>query len=308
MPVYNVEEYLHKCLKSVVDQSYQNFEVILVNDGSTDNSLEICEEFTELDCRFKLYNKINGGLSSARNFGLSKSIGKYIVFIDSDDFVSEKYVENLVNSINRYNADIAISRFVEVDVNGNYLRKSIRSNGNHEVMNSSEALKNMFLQKKYDNSAWAKIYKRNICEHFLYPEEILYEDIAVTYQMLMEANRIVFFDSVDYFYVQRPNSILSGDFNENKLVLIKHINEMMRTVEKYDSSLVPYAGSKCFSALISLWRSIPYDNINNKYMWNVIKKYIYYPLKTPDSKMKLKLAVISINLLPRKINYLLMSR
>ena len=111
VPVYNVEKYLSKCIEILINQTYTNIEILLINDGSTDNSKKICEQFKEKDSRIKLINKENGGLSDARNKGLQEAIGKYIAFVDSDDYVEKNYIETLYSLITKFNSEIAIADF-----------------------------------------------------------------------------------------------------------------------------------------------------------------------------------------------------
>lgn len=111
LPVYNVENYLDKCITSIISQTYKNFELIIVNDGSTDSSLEICQNYEEADARIQLFSKKNEGVSSARNYGLERIKGEFVTFIDSDDFITENYVKNLVIALKQCNADMSISRF-----------------------------------------------------------------------------------------------------------------------------------------------------------------------------------------------------
>lgn len=110
IPVYNVEEYLLRCVQSVLTQTYDNYEVILVDDGSTDNSGKMCDEFARLDNRVRAFYKTNGGLSDARNFGTDKSKGEYVIFVDSDDYVSDEYIDYLVQLRKMYDADIAVTK------------------------------------------------------------------------------------------------------------------------------------------------------------------------------------------------------
>ena len=123
VPIYNVEKYLKTCIETIIKQTYKNIEIILVNDGSTDNSLQICNEFKEKEKRIKVINKKNGGLSDARNIGLKKAKGKYICFIDSDDFINEKYIEELHSLIIKNNAQIAICSFENVNEFGESIYK-----------------------------------------------------------------------------------------------------------------------------------------------------------------------------------------
>ena len=116
VPIYNVEKYLRQCLDSILDQTYEHFECLLINDGSPDNSADICKEYVDKDARFHYFEKENGGLASARNFGIKYSKGKYITFIDSDDWVESDYLEVLYSKIKEYNTDFVISSYKKFDM------------------------------------------------------------------------------------------------------------------------------------------------------------------------------------------------
>ena len=143
IPVYNVEKYIVECLESVVNQTYENLEIILVNDGSTDNSKEICLEYAQRDQRIKLYSKENGGLSSARNYGLSKVTGNYVFFLDSDDYLVTDTIENLLNMLINTNADVSSVRLATTTCE---LEIGIVSN--YEIVNAEKALEFIFTEKK----------------------------------------------------------------------------------------------------------------------------------------------------------------
>ena len=118
VPVFNVEKFLKKCIESIISQSFSNFEVLLVNDGSTDGSLDICLQYTKIDDRVKVINKKNGGLSDARNAGIKYATGKYICFIDSDDFIEKEYLQKLYKNIVKYNSDVSMCEYFITDENG----------------------------------------------------------------------------------------------------------------------------------------------------------------------------------------------
>ncbi|MDT2660059.1 glycosyltransferase family 2 protein [Enterococcus hulanensis] len=307
VPVYNVELYLEQCLSSITKQSYRNIEIIIVNDGSTDNSIEIAKKFRILDHRIVIYSKQNGGLASARNYGFSKSNGDYVIFIDSDDYISHRHVENLYKTLMTHNADIAVSKMQLVDTKGKAVRLSCKDSGNIIELSRIDALKSLFLQKKFDNSASAKIYKRRFCEEYQFPEGKLYEDFAIIYKMFMVAEKVVYIDKSDYFYVQRPLSITNSDFNKGKLDLLQFIKEMISNKKLNELNLSKYGEVKSFSALVNLWRSIPYENEYNNVIWNELIKYRKSVLDISDSKIKLKMGAC-LSFLGRKISYLVLGR
>lgn len=204
VPVYNIDKYIEKCLLSLVKQSYKNIEIVVVNDGSVDKSEEICKFYARQYSKVKLYTKENGGLSDARNYGISKSHGEYIVFVDGDDYVDEKMCEILINSLKENNADISIcGRIIE-----NKGRKSrpFYSNKN-ELYSKNEALMELNSLRKFDMSAWAKLYKISLFNDIKFPIGVINEDLYIMYRIFNKCNRIVYNESKLYYYVQRIGSI-----------------------------------------------------------------------------------------------------
>ena len=157
IPVYKVEKYLEKCIKSVLDQTYKNLQIILVDDGSPDNCGNICDDYARVDNRIEVIHKANGGLSDARNVGLKAARGEYIGFVDSDDYVSNEMFENLYNTLISNDVDVAICNFYIVIDDKNIIKNA--DNG-VEIYNKLEILKEILLDKKIQSYAWNKLYKR----------------------------------------------------------------------------------------------------------------------------------------------------
>lgn len=210
IPIYMVEKYLNKCIDSVINQTYKNLEIILVNDGSKDNCKKICEEYAKKDSRIKIINKSNGGLSDARNKGLEVSNGKYIGFVDSDDYISKDMYKNLYENIIKYDADIAICEYIEVNENGENIKenKKIIENG-VKIYSREEAMYKLLEDNEITNHVWNKLYKSSLFKDIEFPKGLKFEDIAVMYKLIDKANRVVHISEILYFYVQRDGSILN---------------------------------------------------------------------------------------------------
>lgn len=213
IPVYNVEEYLDRCLKSILNQTYSNYEVIIVNDGSPDNSDNIIKSYEKEDKRFKGYKKVNGGLSDARNYGLKYATGDYLIFIDADDYIENNYLEK-VNDVLEKNKDIDVLKFKIklVDEGGNLIRME---NGlNKEGVTSFEEL----VKLEFLEPAWSYVYKLSFWKenNFTYLKGMIHEDFGLTPEILMKANKIYYLNSYLYNYVQRNGSIMSSN-NKEKL-------------------------------------------------------------------------------------------
>lgn len=229
VPIYNVEKYIHECLSSVLNQTYKNLEIILIDDGSQDMSGKICDEYGFKDNRIIVIHKKNGGLSAARNLGLKKSNGKYVVFIDSDDYLSENYVYLLYMSIKNNNSDIAICSYKFIKQNKNETRLSTLIN--NVSYSNVDILKNL-LKGNIECYAWNKIYKKKLFDlnNITFPENKFYEDITTFVRLIIKSNRISYVDVPLYMYRIRKGSItdsknreLSNDFNE----AIYSVNEII---------------------------------------------------------------------------------
>lgn len=211
IPVYNVEKYIEKCLNSVTAQTYENLEIVIVNDGSTDSSIVYCEKCANDDNRIKILNKENGGLSDARNAGIDICTGNYICFVDSDDYLEKEAIERLLEKILKYNADIAIGNINKVYENG-------------EIVEMDKLEMELLTDKKkiYSNAskyvtAWGKLYRRELFSVLRYPKDKLHEDAYIVCDLLKNANKVVQVDYYGYNYLQREGSIMNSKFTVKRL-------------------------------------------------------------------------------------------
>ena len=213
VPVYNVEKYLNRCIDSIINQTYKNLEIILVDDGSTDSSGKLCDDSKEKDTRIIVIHKINGGLSSARNAGLDIMTGEYVMFVDSDDYISENCVEYLYALILKTKSQIAI---------GNYARTSgsqclvSHVQENVEQISGREALNRQFGKDTVQYvSAWAKLYEAELFKQLRFPEGRLHEDEGTTYKALYFSDSVVVSNSAVYAYYCNPESITKKPKKKN---------------------------------------------------------------------------------------------
>ncbi len=205
IPVYKVENYIHKCMESVLSQSYENLEIMLVDDGSPDICGKICDEYALKDKRVRVIHKENGGLSSARNAALDVMTGDWVVCIDSDDYVHRDYVKNLYEAAVRNNADISIcSHYQE---KGDKLSISEIIIDEEKCYEKMEALKKLVQDDEIKNYAWGKLYRAGLFDGVRYPNGRNYEDIATTYYLFDKAEKIVKIPSYLYYYLIRDDSI-----------------------------------------------------------------------------------------------------
>lgn len=232
VPVYNVEKYLRKCIDSIINQTYTNLEIILVDDGSPDNCGKICDEYSKKDNRIKVIHKENGGLSDARNVGIKSAKGKYITLIDSDDYVTKDYVEFLYQLIKKYNAKVSVCKhIVKYEKSG---KRFDTGTGKEYNLTPVDAFKLMLYGNDMDVSAWAKMYDKELFENIEYPKGRLFEDSATTYKLFDLCENIAFKSEAKYIYIIRENSITTNGFNSKKMDLIISTNEMCNyLIEKY---------------------------------------------------------------------------
>lgn len=231
VPIYNVEEYLGKCIESCLCQTFTDYELILVNDGSTDNGLSICREYEKKDSRIKVLDKPNGGLSDARNAGMKIAMSPYIYFLDSDDFIEPTLIEKCVNKLDETSADMVIFDVYQYFMKTN--TKEIIKNGYGDsrcvnVGNNPEVL------TKVLNAAWNKMYKLSLFKdnHIEYPVGYYYEDLGTTYKLMLKANQICFINEPLYDYLaDRPGNI-TQQFNQKTYHILDMIEEIVEYYKK----------------------------------------------------------------------------
>lgn len=222
IPVYNVQQYLEECLDSILNQTFKSYEVIIIDDGSTDSCGAICDLYAERNERIRVLHTVNQGLSEARNTGISMARGKYLAFIDSDDYVDKTYLKKMYQAIVKTNAEICESNYICV-----YSDRNVWSRKMEETEeNSINAIRRLFAPPYlgYVNT-WNKLYKRELFENIRFPKGKLHEDEFTTYKLLYEANKIVYINEYLYFYRQRENSIMNATFSKKRLAVLESLEE-----------------------------------------------------------------------------------
>lgn len=231
VPVYNVEHYLKKCLESLVCQTFREYEILLINDGSTDGSRELCLEYEKQYEFVTLFEKENGGLSDARNYGVSKAKGEFVVFVDSDDYVEDDMLQAFWEGKEKTGADIVIGRHREVKAGAEENRER---NGGAEsrVLGSQEALEIMCYEKEFGTTACCKMFPVTYFKEISFPIGKWYEDLATVYKLIAQGKNIVFLDKVFYYYVQRTGSIRNNSWNEKVLEVMEAARQLLVFYEK----------------------------------------------------------------------------
>lgn len=245
VPCYNVEQYLPKCVDSILNQTYTNLEIFLVDDGSPDKSGEICDEYAKRDKRIKVIHKENGGLSDARNVAIDVAMGEYIVFVDSDDYCTLDYVETLYNLVSENDAQMGATWHKCFD-EGTVPMADTHEGKALKVFSAEEALRSMFYQKDFDTAAWAKIYHRSLFDGIRYPKGWLFEDLPTTYRLMAKCNRVAFTNYMSYYYLIRKSSIEGAPFKPAKFEsCMKIVNQL-----KHDRSSMPKEIQKAMNCRI----------------------------------------------------------
>lgn len=291
VPCYNVEQYLPKCIDSILNQTYKNLEVWLVDDGSPDRCGEICDEYAKKDTRIKVIHKKNGGLADARNVALDVMTGEYVVCVDSDDYISPTHIEGLYHLIEKYGADVSINNscnFLEGTIP--HPVKKVKKDIVFEA--GLKAVEAMFYQEMFDTCAWGKMYKADLFDGIRYPKGLLFEDLPTTYRLLLKANKVAFSDEQSYFYLLRSNSIEGAAFSPHKL---DSGLQLMALMDKDKDKLQPIIKSyncRIVSFVFHLLLQMPEGYEHRKNFENRIKKVRWSVLMDNRSRKKARFACL----------------
>ncbi|MEH7159013.1 glycosyltransferase family 2 protein [Neobacillus drentensis] len=271
VPIYKVEKYIHNCINSILAQTFEDFELILINDGSPDNCGEICNDFARMDNRIKVLHKENGGLSDARNAGLNIAQGEYIAFVDGDDWIEKDMYKILYQNIKKYNADISVCKYREVS--GYSEIDSVITN-NCKVFNNKEAFDCLFNNKYFASHACDKLYKKELFDNIQYPKGKLYEDMFTTYKLFEKINKVVYSNYIGYNYFQRKDGIVKSKFKIEKLDYLNAFEGIFDLcVDKYPQSKKAVT-SAFILANISLLGEMCRDNFRDKIIKSNIEKKV----------------------------------
>lgn len=221
VPTYNTERYIKRSINSLQNQTYSNIEILVIDDNSTDRTLKICQQLQEKDNRLRIISKMeNRGLANSRNIGVRNAKGKYIMFVDSDDYVDRNFCLAMVNAIRKFDADIAFCNYIFVDSKRKKYVKLVE--GSKSVVNKETAMRTLITA----SFAWNKIFSRKLFEKIHFPEGVNYEDIRTFYKVFDKANKIVYDPAYLYFYEQRKNSIVHTNRLDNNTQYFEAIKQL----------------------------------------------------------------------------------
>lgn len=251
VPVYKVESYLHKCIDSILNQTYTNLEIILVDDGSPDRCPAICDEYAEKDQRIRVIHKKNGGLSDARNAGLDIMTGDYVAFVDSDDWIEPDMYETLIASLCMFNADMAFGGVAD-DLEQNGTVTEVKTSNYGEKPFSENKLAAM---KRYFYGSWAawdKLYKAELFDEIRYPLGEINEDEAIVLQLLEHCEIVCYTNKVFYHYIRRMDghSITTSSFSVKKLDWYRHCKANLEWIKEHHPELTDAAAARYRSSIL----------------------------------------------------------
>lgn len=316
IPVYNVEKTLERCINSVINQTYTNLEIILVNDGSTDNSLQICEKFKYKDPRIKIVNKENGGLSSARNAGLDIMTGKYVAFLDSDDYIDESMYEDLLSCIDKYDVDTALCSTQRVLSDGTVI-PILESIENHLFCND-EVIKDFLLgmfynhdkisdkDYQYEMAVWRALYTADIIRknniRYISEREIVSEDILFDLDYFRYSKKVYYLNKHYHYYCDNSSSLTASYKDDSINRLFSLYNAIKNKFKLLDINNPYYADHLLLTRIRDLVHLCIFRNADLKSLLNEIntsdlvkKIYDSYPFKNLSFKQRVFYSFIRLN-------------
>lgn len=269
IPVYQVEQYLNRCLITVTQQTYSNLEIILVDDGSSDSSPLICDKWAKKDQRIKVIHKRNTGLADARNVGLHNANGDYIAFVDSDDWVSVNMIQKLVTNLENTCSDMAVCQFINVLPNGQ-MQRNTPFGKSPQTFNQHEFLKHLLEDDVITNHVWRKLYKRNVIPDNVFPKGKNFEDIYAMPYIVEKCKKIVCIDDAEYFYRFNEKSIVNNEQINTRFYAILHEINYIKQIEP---TLTKKANEMLVLKELGIWREL-ISKRNNQIYKKKLKKYL----------------------------------
>lgn len=278
IPVYNSEKHLKKCLDSIINQNYKNIEIIIIDDGSVDNSYIICDNYKKKDKRIKIIKTKNNGVSTARNIGIQNANGIYLTFIDSDDYIDSDYIDILYKTISKYNVNCVVSSL------------TIKNNTYFvEEMNSNNAIINMMKSKKIDSSACGKMIRTDIAKDIMFDTKlIIAEDMKFYYDLFKSSKNIFYMDYCGYHYIKYDNSAINS-ISSKKVENLNLFENMLKSEKnrKINDAIL----SKYLSTTFHFFLLSKNEEVNNT-LRNIIKKYRLKAIFKNNIVFKVKIACI----------------
>lgn len=273
VPIYNVEKYLARCVDSIVNQTYKNLEIILVDDGSPDRCPQMCDDYAEKDSRIKVVHKKNGGLSDARNAGMAVATGEYISFIDSDDYVSDDFFECLLDVMNKENSDIAECSVVKFYEDNRF--DEFSDDLSVKTYDAKDAMSALIAENPFHQHVWNKLYKTELVKDIPYAVGKLNEDEFWTYQVFGRASKVAKLNKTMYYYFQRSSSIMGVGYNIRRLDALEGKANRQKYIENNFPELSTQAKIDLYGSCMFAYQSVLkfMSGADKKKALELIRKY-----------------------------------
>lgn len=273
VPIYDVEKYLARCVDSIVNQTYKNLEIILVDDGSPDRCPQMCDDYAEKDSRIKVVHKKNGGLSDARNAGMAVAKGEYISFIDSDDYVSDDFFECLLDVMNKENSDIAECSVVKLYEDNRF--DEFSDDLSVKTYDTQDAMSVLIAENPFHQHVWNKLYKTELVRDIPYAVGKLNEDEFWTYQVFGRANKVSKLNKTMYYYFQRNSSIMGVGYNIRRLDALEGKANRQKYIENNFPELSTQAKIDLYGSCMFAYQSVLkfMSGADKKKALELIRKY-----------------------------------
>ena len=311
VPIYNIEKYLRDCIHSLINQTYQNIEVILVDDGSKDESNKICDEYSQKYDFVKVIHKTNGGLSDARNIGMQHAKGTYISFVDGDDIIDKDYIKKLYEAIKINQKSIAVCGYNRFQEKEELLKLDKKNTFDSKVETAESYLKKVLYQKNqnvYSISAWGKLYQKEIFQNIQFPKGKIYEDIYVIADIISQVDSIAVVKENLYYYRITNNSITTSSFGNKRMQVLDSCDQLINRVNISYPKLIKGAYTFKYSRSFESIMMVLKDNKKNSYQKeynifnNIVKKYRFKIILDKDSKLSCKVSAF-LSLFGNNISY-----
>ena len=297
VPVYKVEKYLNKCVDSIINQTYKNLEIILVDDGSPDNCGKICDEYSKKDNRIKVIHKENGGVSSARNVGLDLATGDYIGFVDSDDWIETDMYEYLLNICIKFNCQVSRCNYIECnDYNKTYKKEQEKIS----IFENDDIIIDLVTGNWNEGVLWNKLYKKSLLQGIVFDEKLsCSEDLLFNYYILKNTNKLVCSNQIKYNYIIRENTITKGQFCYGAFDIVNVAREIAGN-EKNNINTYEYCIKRivncCFLLINTCFIKDSYiEKVNDMRDIIIKNKYYIFNSKVFDFKTKIKFIILNIS-------------
>ena len=297
VPVYNVERYLDQCLESIVGQSYRNLEILVVDDGSTDGSGEMCDRWAERDKRIRVIHQPNGGLSAARNTALDVMQGEMVTMVDSDDVLHPSAIKVMKEALGKSQASIVVGNYTPFDENGEPAWPQQTDQPSPTRIPQHHALFRIFYQQGLTHSAWGRLYEASLFEGIRYPVGQNYEDLAIIYPLILKCGRVAKINYTLYGYRQRQSSIL-GAFSPKRADVLDICEDLEKTMEQRDQKYLKAVRSRLLSAYFNILLLSSQDKASDHQQlqdrcWRGIKRLRWGCLMDKNVRRKNKYGILA---------------